>query len=77
MLRPATILFLALFYATAAAAQYLRQSADEEEHPTVSQIYPAHHPFLLDPAPAFASYAHTPFANYDDAVPPYTSSRRT
>ncbi|MDE2810509.1 MAG: hypothetical protein OXN90_19010 [Gemmatimonadota bacterium] len=77
MLRPTTILLLALFYATAAAAQYLRQSADEAEHPTVSQIYPAHHPFLLDSGPAFASYAHTPFTNYDDAVPPYTSSRRT
>ena len=61
MQRPTTILLLALLYATAALTQYLRQSTDEKEHPTVSQIHPAHHPFLLAPAPAFASYAHTPF----------------
>ena len=42
---------------------------------SVEQIYPTD-PFLLDPSLGFSTYAHHPFANYDDASFPYTSSRR-
>ena len=67
-----------LYYPVAAAAQSSRRDRDEaeEDYVSVEQIYPTH-PLLLTLSPRFSTYAHHPFANYDDASFPYTSSRRT